>query len=258
MASSSEKAAKNETAIITGASSGIGAATAVKLSSEGYDLLLLGRNLENLKKTQGLCKGSGKIEILNFDLKDVAEQKDILLNTLKKLSAVSLLVNNAGIYKPNNFAETEISVWLEQFQVNLFSAVQLTQIIWPLFIKNKKGSVINISSTLGVKPTSNTGAYSATKAAMNNWTTSLAQEGGAYNIRANSICPGIVDTPIHSFHSEPKETSDAIKNKMAQFQLLDFIGQPSDVAEAVYFLGSDLSRWTTGAVLHIDGGINIK
>lgn len=249
---------RNETAIVTGASSGIGAATAVKLSSEDYDLLLLGRNLDNLKKTAALCKGSGKIEILNFDLTDVSKNKEQILNSLQKLSAVTLLVNNAGIYKPNNFAESNISVWLEQFQVNLFSAAQLTQIIWPLFVKNKKGSIINISSTLGVKPTPNTGAYSASKAAMNNWTISLAQEGGAHNIRANSICPGIVDTPIHSFHSQPKETADAIKNKMAQFQLLDFIGQPSDVAEAVYFLGSDLSRWTTGSILHIDGGINIK
>lgn len=249
---------RNETAIVTGASSGIGAATAVKLSSEGYDLLLLGRNLENLKKTATLCKGSGKIEILNFDLKDVAQNKEQILNSLQKLSKLSLLVNNAGIYKPNNFAEAEISVWLEQFQVNLFSAAQLTQMIWPLFIKNKKGSIINISSTLAVKPVPSAGAYSASKAAMNNWTVSLAQEGGAHNIRVNSICPGIVDTPIHSFHSEPKETADLIKNKMAQYQLLDFIGQPSDVAEAVYFLGSDLSRWTTGAILNIDGGINIK
>lgn len=249
---------RNETAIITGASSGIGAAIAVKLSNKGYDLLLLGRNLDNLKKTATLCKGAGKIEILNFDLKDVSSQKEQLLNSLQKLAPVMLLVNNAGIYKPNNFAEAEISVWLEQFQINLFSAVQLTQMIWPLFVKNKIGSIINISSTLGVKPTPNTGAYSASKAAMNNWTISLAQEGGPYNIRANSICPGIVDTPIHSFHSQPKEAADIIKNKMAQFQLLDFIGQPSDVAEAVYFLGSDLSRWTTGSILHIDGGINVK
>lgn len=249
---------RNETAIVTGASSGIGAATAVKLSSEGYDLLLLGRNLENLKKTASLCKDTGKIEILNFDLTDVSKNKEQILSSLQKLAKLSLLVNNAGIYKPNNFAESDISVWLEQFQVNLFSAAQLTQIIWPLFVKNKKGSIINISSTLGVKPTPNTGAYSASKAAMNNWTISLAQEGGSHNIRANSICPGIVDTPIHSFHSQPKETADVIKNKMAQFQLLDFIGQPSDVAEAVYFLGSDLSRWTTGSILHIDGGINVK
>jgi NAD(P)-dependent dehydrogenase (short-subunit alcohol dehydrogenase family) len=249
---------RQETAMITGASSGIGAATAVKLSSEGYDLLLLGRNLENLKKTHSLCKGFGKIILLNFDLKDISQNKELILNSLQKLSSISVLVNNAGIYKPSNFVETEISDWLEQFQVNLFSAVQLTQIIWPLFVKNKKGSIINISSTLGVKPTSNAGAYSATKAAMNNWTVSLAQEGGAHNIRVNSICPGIVDTPIHSFHSQPKETADIIKKKLAQFQLLDFIGKPTDVAEAVYFLGSDLSRWTTGAILNIDGGINIK
>ena len=249
---------RNETAIITGASSGIGAATALKLSNEGYDLLLLGRNLENLEKTKKACVGSGKIEVLNFDLKNVAQHKNQIETQILKLSKPTLLVNNAGIYKPNNFADSDISLWLEQFQVNLFAAVQLTQIIWPYFVKNKKGSIINISSTLGVKPTANTGAYSASKAAMNNWTISLAQDGGSHNIRANAICPGIVDTPIHSFHSQPKEKSDVIKSRMAEFQLLDFIGQPEDIAEAVYFLGSDLSKWTTGTIMNIDGGINIK
>ena len=249
---------RRETAIITGASSGIGAATAVKLSNEGYDLLLLGRNLENLNKTKNTCKGSGKIEILNFDLKELSQNKKTILNSLEKLSPVVLLVNNAGIYKPNSFTESNISVWLEQFQVNLFSAVELTQLIWPLFVKNKKGSIVNISSTLGIRPTANTGAYSASKAAMNNWTISLAQEGGPYNIRANSICPGIVDTPIHSFHAQLKEKSDEVKSQMAKYQLLDFIGQPQDVAEAIYFLGSDLSKWTTGSILHVDGGINVK
>lgn len=249
---------RNETAIITGASSGIGAATALKLSSEGYDLLLFGRNLDNLEKTKKSCVGPGQVELLAFDLKDVTQQKEQIETKILKLSQPTLLVNNAGIYKPNNFIDSDISVWMEQFQINLFSAVQLTQIIWPYFVKNKKGSIVNISSTLGVKPTANTGAYSASKAAMNNWTLSLAQDGGSHNIRANAICPGIVDTPIHSFHSQPKEQSDIIKKRMAEFQLLNFIGRPEDVAEAVYFLGSDLSKWTTGTIMNVDGGINIK
>lgn len=115
-----------------------------------------------------------------------------------------------------------------------------------------------MASTLGLKPTANTAAYSAIKAAMINWTYSLAQEGGAFNIRANCICPGIVDTPIHSFHSLPADEKEQALKQMTSFQLLSEIGQPEDVAEAAYFLASDLSKWTTASVLSVDGGINKK
>lgn len=248
---------KNQTVLITGASSGIGTEIAKKFSKEGYDLLLLGRNEDRLKKVQSECIG-GKTEILAFDLVEVNKFSDAIKKKLATLSPITILINNAGIYKPGAFTETLDADWISQFQVNVLSAVQLTKLVWPEFKKNKKGSVLNISSTLGIKPTPNTGAYSATKAAMINWTLSLAQEGGADNIRVNCICPGIVDTPIHDFHSMDSETKNKITSQMSSYQLLNFIGQPSDVAESAFFIASELSRWTTGSVLSVDGGIGIK
>jgi NAD(P)-dependent dehydrogenase (short-subunit alcohol dehydrogenase family) len=93
---------------------------------------------------------------------------------------------------------------------------------------------------------------------MINWTLSLAQEGGEFNIRANCICPGIVDTPLHGFHTMPAFEKNKIVKAMAKFQLLNEIGDSKDIAEAAYFLASPLSKWTTGSIFHIDGGIGIK
>ena len=181
-----------------------------------------------------------------------------LLNIVEKSPPVEILINNAGVYTQSSFTKTTPETWIEQFTINLMGPVILTQAIWPIFVKNKKGSVLNISSSLGIKPAPNTSAYSAMKAAMNNWTITLAQEGAAHNIRANVICPGIVDTPIHGFHSMEPAEKNKVKTQLAKLQMLTTIGEPTDIAKAAYFLASDQSKWTTASTLSIDGGIGLK
>src|SRR5690606_26670703 len=113
-------------------------------------------------------------------------------------------------------------------------------------------------STLGLKAVSNVSAYSVTKAALNHLTLCQALEGGAHGIRANAVCPGFVDTPIHSFHSlEEAEKTKALE-QMKDLQPLGRIGTPEEIAESIYFLATEHSKWTTGAVLSVDGGINLK
>ncbi len=246
----------NSVVLISGASSGIGAAAAKKFSEENFYVFLLGRDEKKLKAVQSSLKTES--DFLAFDLKDFDLHKEKLADKITALGNLDILINNAGIYHHQDFETTPDEIWMSQFQVNLLSAVQLTKMFWPHFKKQNKGSILNISSTLGVKPAPKTSAYSALKAAMVNWTLSLAQEGGAFNIRANCICPGIVDTPIHGFYSLPKEQKNKIVTEMASYGLLKEIGQPEDIAEAAYFLASEKSKWTTGSVLHVDGGINIK
>lgn len=252
---------ENQTVLITGASSGIGAQTAVRFAKEGYELLLFGRDEARLKNVKDLCQKQSlkqKTEILAFDLVDINNYTDEILKKIDELTTPTILINNAGLFHFSLLEETHDDVWLKQFQVNLLSAVQLTKTVWPIFKKNKKGSIINIASTLGVKPSVGTGAYSAIKAAMINWTMTLAQEGGAHNIRANCICPGIVDTPIHAFHTLDLNEKQKATQHLIKLQLLNFIGSPTDIAETIYFLASDLSKWTTGSIINVDGGINIK
>jgi NAD(P)-dependent dehydrogenase (short-subunit alcohol dehydrogenase family) len=146
---------------------------------------------------------------------------------------------------------------MRQFQVNLFGPIQWTQMVMPLLEKSGHGSIVNVSSTLGLRAGATSGAYSAAKAAMNSWTQSLAIEYGPKKVRVNAICPGIVDTPIHSFHSLPDQDKEKSLQAMAKLQPLGRIGRPEEIAEAIYFLASEQSAWTTGAVLSVDGGINL-
>lgn len=248
-----------EAVVITGASSGIGEAAAYKFASEGFDLLLIGRSSEKLEKVKIQAQARNiniKIETLAMDLKDFDATK--LHAKLSNLSKPTILVNNAGIYTQNKPDDTSLDVWKDMFEVNLFGSVKITQSLWPVFKANKRGSIVNVASTLGIKPAPNTSAYSASKAAMVNWTTSLAQEGGEFNIRANSICPGIVETPIHDFYNAPASAKDKIHAGITDMQLLKKIGRPEYIAESIFFFGSEQSTWTTGAVHNIDGGINIK
>ncbi len=245
--------------LITGASSGIGAATAKVFASNGHDLLLLGRNLERLENTALACRkidANIRIKILAQDLNGLDFK--MVEEKLKTISPLTILVNNAGIYQQASITESTAKIWEDMFQTNLLSTVKLTHFCWDIFLKNKNGSIVNVSSTLGVKPIPQTSAYSALKAAMTNWTLSLAQEGGPLNIRANCVCPGIIDTPIHPFHTLAETEKKSVEEQIANIQLLQNLGKPEDVAESIYFLASDKSKFTTGSILHVDGGINIK
>lgn len=248
---------ENQTVLITGASSGIGAAIAKRFAAAGYELLLLGRDERKLAQVKSECKNL-KTETLAFDLANFRNHQAELEKKLTELAPVSVVINCAGVFHQSTFEENTDDIWLHQFQVNFFSAVQLVQFLWPTLKKYRKGSIVNIASTLGIKPTAHTMAYSAAKAAMINWTLSLAQDGGFHNIRANCVCPGIVDTPIHQFHFMDPEQKKESTNQILKMQLLQELGKPEDIAEAAFFLGSDLSRWTTGSTLNVDGGIHIK
>ena len=100
-------------------------------------------------------------------------------------------------------------------------------------------------------------AYAATKAALINWTQSLARELGPSGVRANCVCPGIIDTPIHPFHALSPDAKKKVKDQMRELQPLGRIGEADEVAEAIVFLALEKSKWTTGAILNVDGGINL-
>lgn len=243
-------------ALITGASSGIGAATAIEFSRNGYFVFLMGRDKERLQEVALKCRAGASL--LSCDLTDTAALKKRLDEMLQaKIYSVEVLVNNAGIYAQHSTEDGSDELWLQQFEVNMLAPVRIIRHVLPYLKRQGRGSIVNISSTLGLKPTATTAAYSATKAAMINWTQSLALELGSSNIRVNCVCPGIVDTPIHSFHRLAAAEKDQAIESMKSLQPLGRIGSADEIAKAAYFLGSDLSSWTTGAVLSVDGGINL-
>lgn len=244
---------KNAVAI-TGAGSGIGAATAIEFSNHKYHVFLIGRDVQKLKKTASLCQNS--TEIITCDLQNSKSISNCAKSIKKITKSLSGIVNNAGIYKSVNPTEDSLENWGSQFQTNLFGAVQLTYELLPLL--NKYAFITNVSSTLGLRPTGNSCAYSASKAAMNSWTQSLALALAPKKIRVNAVCPGLVETPIHGFDKMSSLLKKKTLETMKDFQPLGQVGKPEDIAKAIYFLSSTDSNWTTGTLLSVDGGINLK
>jgi NAD(P)-dependent dehydrogenase (short-subunit alcohol dehydrogenase family) len=172
------------------------------------------------------------------------------------LDQLTVLVNNAGIYRQAGLQDENLKLWFEIFNINFFSSVAIARELMPLLIANN-GVVLNIASGLGLRPTAQTGAYSSSKAAMVNWTQSLALEFGPKGVRANCICPGIVDTPIHAFHDASSADSAAMKTKFDELQPLGRVGRPEEIAAAAWSLAGPGSEWTTGSILTVDGGLNL-
>ncbi len=240
-------------AIITGASSGIGQQIALDLAKQDYKCLLLGRNITKLKNTETKCYQSESYML------DLTSEKQILTTTTEIVKVYLhsdfehiVLINNAGIVERNSFVNTSIDSWKHQFQTNLFGPVLFTQKLLELLKSRTSSKIINISSTLGVKPITDTSAYSATKAAMNNWTQSLALELAKFNIQVNAICPGIIETPLQDFYQTQDKT---LRQNLNSLQPLGRIGQSSDISAAVQFLADPNTSWLTGTIIPVDGGI---
>ncbi len=242
--------------LITGAGSGIGAATALEFSQQGYFVYLLGRNKEKLQNIAVDCKHGASV--IGCDISDPNQVDKKIKEVLAvKVHRIEVLVNNAGIFERHSTTEGNDELWLNQFQVNLMGPIRITRLFIPYFEQLGGGSIVNVSSTLGMRPAPMVSAYSAVKAAMINWTQSLALELGQKNIRANCVCPGIVDTPIHAFHSFEQNQKSQALDGMKNLQPLGRIGNSQEIAKSIYFLASENSAWTTGAVLAVDGGINL-
>ena len=246
-----------QTVLITGASSGIGAATALQFAENNYHVILCGRNLERLQKIKNRIP---KSSVLRMDLSqpDQIAKAYVEVQSLLKSNSLELkcLVNNAGIFARTDNFSFEASIWHEQFATNFWGPVQLTSALLALLKQSAPANIVNVASTLGVRSSATTSAYSAAKAALINWTESLALECAAHKIRVNAVSPGIVETPIHE--KTLQEGGEVLRQKFNSLQPLGRMGQPEDIARAIYFLGSDNSSWTTGTNFIVDGGINIS
>lgn len=240
------------TVLVTGAGTGIGRAVAERFLREGYHVVAVGRRAGPIAELERAHAGRVRAIVCDVAKPDDVKKLGAYLKSDATFGAsLSALVNNAGTYERRAFHETSDADWTSTFEVNLFGAVRLTREVLPLLEKNR-GVVVNVSSTLGLRPIPQTSVYSASKAAMINWTQALAIETGPNRVRVNCVCPGIVDTPIHPFHAKP-EAQKALES----LQPLGRIGKPEDVAHAVWSLAAPGSEWITGAVLAVDGGINL-
>ncbi len=244
--------------VVTGAGSGIGLAIARALIERDQFVFGLGRDSGKLERAKNLLGG----DKFHYSPADLGQSQDSLnaiknIKTWLKIGDKELLglINNAGVFDRVAFAETSDQIWERQFQNNLMSAVRLTRALYPELKTAAPSSVLNISSSLGVRPIADTSAYSALKAAMVNWSKTLALEWAKDKIRVNCLCPGLVDTPIHGFHGG--DDSSPERTMAHSVHPLGRMGKVADIADAAAFLLSEKSGWTTGSVMVVDGGISL-
>ena len=244
---------KGKTAIITGCNRGIGRATLEKFCAYGADVFALVRQesesfLQDIEK----LKAQYGVEIIPIyaDFKVEDEVNQAVKSILSYKKNIDILVNNIGIANPQAmFTMTKMETIKDAFQVNLFSSILLTQLISRSMLRNKKGSIIFVSSSAAFDGGANI-EYSASKAAIIGAAKRIAKELCVGGIRVNVVAPGLTSTDMGNSMSEEDEKVALSMNLMKRK------GQPSEIADAIAFLASDMASFITAQVLRVDGGLN--
>lgn len=245
------KLLEGKVVLITGASRGIGKAIAEKCIAEGAKVAFTYLSseekanalIQELTKDGGVVKGF-KSNAANFDA-----AQTLVEDVVAAFGTIDVLVNNAGITRDNLLMRMTEEMWDEVINTNLKSAFNLTKAVQRPMLKAKKGSIINMSSVVGVSGNAGQSNYAASKAGMIGFTKSIAQELGSRSIRCNAIAPGFIETEMTEVLDEKviNEWRNSIPLKRG--------GTPEDVANAVVFLGSDMSAYITGQTLNVCGGM---
>ena len=245
------KLLENKTAIITGASRGIGRGIAQTLAKHGCSIAFtFNTNIEAAKSLVNELTTIGvKVKAYKSDASSFDDASKLVDDVISDFGKIDVLVNNAGIKKDNLLMRMDKEDFDSVINTNLSSVFNLTKSSIRTFLKQRSGSIINISSVVGVKGNAGQSNYSASKAGIIGFSKSVALELGSRNIRSNVIAPGFIETDMTDSLSE-----DVI-NSWKESIPLKRGGNPSDVGNACVFLASDLSSYITGQVLHVDGGM---
>ncbi|XP_046999445.1 3-oxoacyl-[acyl-carrier-protein] reductase FabG-like isoform X1 [Schistocerca americana] len=242
--------------LITGASSGIGAATAIHLSRLGASLSLTGRNEENLKKVAKSCEVLPEHPqpfLQTGDITNENDTKNIVEATLKHYGKLDVLVNNAGIIETGSIENTSLDQYDRIFNTNVRSMYHITMLAVPHLIKTK-GSIVNVSSVNGIRSFPGVLAYNMSKAAVDQFTRCIALELAAKQVRVNSVNPGVTLTELQKRGGLDEEAYSKFLERSKETHALGRVGKPEEVAEAIAFLAGDTASFITGASLPVDGG----
>lgn len=242
-----------KTALITGAARGIGKALAVKFAQEGANIAFTDLAIDdNAKATEAeLTKLGVKAKGYASNAADFDDTHNVVAEIVKDFGRVDILVNNAGITRDTLMMRMTEQQWDMVINVNLKSAFNFIHALTPVMMKQKCGSIINMSSVVGLSGNAGQTNYSASKAGMIGLAKSIAKELGSRNIRANCICPGFIITEMTGVLPED------VKQKWAEQIPLRRGGTPEDVANVAVFLASDLSAYVSGQEIAVCGGMNM-
>ena len=246
---------QNKTIVVTGASSGIGLAITKSLIETGANVIAVVRNI-NSDKMKNLNqikeKHESALKIVEINLESEEEIKIKTIKLIKDVDDIFGLVNNAGQIFNGLVQMTSRGVFSKMLDVNFFAPLTITQIILKKMIKNREGSIVNISSTSSQDCNVGRAAYSSSKIALEAMTKTLAYELGRYNIRANCVLPGLTNTKLMKENTNENVISEVIKNIA-----LGRVAEPEEIANLVSFLCSSKSSYITGQSIRVDGGLRI-
>lgn len=249
---------KGKAAIITGATSGIGRASAILFAQEGAKVVVVGRRLEAGEIVTGeIKKRGGDAIFVETDISDPEQVKRLVERAIAVYGRVDILFNNAGILpesakKP--IADCSIEEWDRMMTVNAKGVFITSKYVIPEMIKNEGGVIINTSSQLAFVAIKGRGIYSASKSAVAMLTKALAIDYASHHIRVNCICPGLVETEIGIPVIREAQKDEKTWKSMIEKYPMGRLGKPEDIAHAALFLASDESSWVTGSCIMIDGG----
>lgn len=243
----------NQTALITGAGSGIGQDIAVKLAQMGANVVITGRKESPLKETAAL---HGNISYIVADVGKTEDVSRVLVEIKQKFNRLDIMVNNAGMAPVTPIAEQTLAEFDTVFNINVRAVVDLTTQALPL-LKESKGSIVNIGSAVANQPLPNMSVYSASKAALKTLTFVWAKELAKDGIRVNNIAVGPIETPIYDKTELSAEEAQAHKDRVTSLVPLGRFGQPKDISAIVALLVSDEGSFITGADIAVDGGFGI-
>lgn len=245
---------KGKIVLVTGASSGIGRATALIFARNGADVVAVGRNESELFSLKEDADGvEGSIRPHLADVTELTQVDRLVTETGEKFGQIDVLINAAGIIKSGSLETTTLDDWDRMLNINLRSVFYLMQRCLP-HLEAAKGNIVNVSSVTGTRAFPGVLAYCVSKAGIDQLTRCTALELAPKGVRVNAVNPGVVETNLHKRGGMSPEDYDKFLANAANTHPLGRAGQPEEVADLIYFLASDNAKWITGATYAIDGG----
>ena len=245
---------RGKVAIVTGASSGIGRATARLFVDKGTNVMAVGRNEKELTELKSsLLTKKGEIKLQLADVTELSQLDRVVSEAIDHFGKIDVLVNSAGVIKNGTIENTSLDDWDRLMNINLRSVFMLMQKSVPHLAKTK-GNVVNVSSVAGPRAFPNLLAYCVSKAATDQLTRCSALELASQSIRVNAVNPGVVVTNLHGRGGMDEKAYNSFLEHSKETHPLGRVGKPEEVAELIYYLASEKASWITGATYEIDGG----